>query len=132
MVAAENSTHADGGAVQIRARGTNQKKKVKILPPPTIKTSMDANLYGDYQKLLSVEVLGRWMEMPENNSLLRGLQYVVPQTISYGKFCWNGSCHNCTVTVRSGECESKALACRMDTSDGLHVTSASPEIKRLL
>ena len=94
---------------------------------------MDANLlFGEYEKLLQVEVLGRPMEMPENNTLLRGLQFVVPQTISYGRFCWNGSCNNCTVTVKRASGESKALACRMDACDGMHVTSASPEIKRLL
>ena len=93
---------------------------------------MDANLFGNYEKLLRVDVLGRPMHMPENNTLLRGLQFAVPQSISYGRFCWNGSCNNCTVTVRSGACESKALACNMDTSDGMYVTSASREIERLL
>lgn len=93
---------------------------------------MGADLFGDYEKLLHVDVLGREIEMPEHNTLLRGLQFAVPQTISYGRFCWNGSCNNCTVTVRSGECESKGPACRMDACDGMHVTSVSGEIKRLL
>jgi NADH dehydrogenase/NADH:ubiquinone oxidoreductase subunit G len=93
---------------------------------------VDAELYGDYEKLLRVSVLGRDMEMPENNTLLRGLQFAAPQTIPYGRFCWNGTCNNCTVTVRSGACESKALACRMDACDGMQVTSASREIQRLL
>lgn len=93
---------------------------------------MDANLFGDYEKLLQVDVLGRSMQMPENNTLLRGLQFVAPESIPYGRFCWNGSCHNCAVTVRNGACESRVLACMLDTCDGMHVTSASPEIKRLL
>ena len=93
---------------------------------------MNAELFGDFEKLLRVSVLGREMEMPENNTLLRGLQFAVPQTISYGRFCWNGSCNNCTVTVCSGTDEAKALACRMDASDGMKVTSASREIQRLL
>jgi predicted molibdopterin-dependent oxidoreductase YjgC len=95
--------------------------------------SMNAELYGDYEKLLRVSVLGRDMEMPENNTILRGLQFAAPQTIPYGRFCWNGSCDNCTVTVCNGAAESmKALACRMDARDGMRVTSASREIQRLL
>jgi NADH dehydrogenase/NADH:ubiquinone oxidoreductase subunit G len=93
---------------------------------------MDSELFGNYEKLLHVDILGRQLEMPEHNTILRGLQFAAPQSISYGRFCWNGTCNNCTVTVRNDSCESKALACRMDACDGMHVTSASPEIKRLL
>ena len=96
------------------------------------KNTVNVELFGNYEKLLHVDVMGRQLEMPENNTILRGLQFAVPQSISYGRFCWNGSCNNCTVTVRSGSGESKALACRMDACDGMSVTSASPEIKRLL
>ena len=93
---------------------------------------MEAELFGNYEKLLHVDVLGRRFEMPENNTILRGLQFAAPQSISYGGFCLNETCNNCTVTVRSDSRESKALACRMDACDGMHITSASPEIKRLL
>jgi hypothetical protein len=93
---------------------------------------MNVELFGDYQKLLRVDVLGRDMEMPEHNTLLRGLQFAAPETISYGRFCWNGSCDNCTVTVRSGSCESKGQACTMDACDGMHITAVSGEIRRLL
>jgi ferredoxin len=93
---------------------------------------MDVNLFGDYQNLLRVEVLGREIEVPEHNTLLRGFQFAAPQRISYGRFCWNGSCNNCTVTVRNGSCESKGQACTMDTRDGMHVTAVSGEIRRLL
>jgi succinate dehydrogenase/fumarate reductase-like Fe-S protein len=93
---------------------------------------MNSNLFGDYQKLLHLEVMGRQVEVPENNTLLRGLQYLAPQTISYGRFCWNGTCNNCTVTVADGGCESKGQACRLDACEGMHVTSVSREIRRLL
>jgi len=93
---------------------------------------MDVDLFGDYQKLLRVDVLGREIEMPERNTLLRGFQFVAPRTMPYGRFCWNGSCSNCTVTVRNGECESKGLACAMDACEGMQVTEVSGEIRRLL
>ena len=93
---------------------------------------MNAELFGDYEKLLRVDVLGRKVEMPEHNTVLRGFQYAAPQTISYGRFCWNGTCNNCTVTVRDGSCESKGHACTMDARDGMHITAVSGEIRRLL
>lgn len=93
---------------------------------------MNTQLFGDYQKLLRVDVMGREIPMPERNTLLRGLQFASPETISYGRFCWNGTCNNCTVTVQDGACESKGQACRLKASDGLQVTSVSGEIRRLL
>jgi hypothetical protein len=93
---------------------------------------MDADLYGEYNKLLRVDVMGREFPMPERNTLLRGLQFASPETISYGRFCWNGTCNNCTVTVQDGSCEAKGPACRLNASDGMHVTSVSSEIRRLL
>jgi hypothetical protein len=93
---------------------------------------MDFNLFGDYKKLLRVDVMGREVPMPERNTLLRGFQFAHPETISYGRFCWNGTCNNCTVTVVDGTCESKGPACRLDACDGMHVTSVSSEIRRLL
>lgn len=91
---------------------------------------MFSDLYGEYFKLLRVSVMGREIEMPENNTLLRGLQYSAPQTISYGQFCWNGTCHNCTVTVSNKCGEFKERACRIDICDSMRVTSVSSEIKR--
>ena len=93
---------------------------------------MNTQLFGEYEKLLRVDVLGREIPMPERNTLLRGLQFASPATISYGRFCWNGICNNCTVTVHDGACESKGQACRLDASEGLQVTSVSSEIRRLL
>ena len=106
--------------------------KLKVWCALADKYVVGAELYGDYEKLLRVSVLGREMEMLEHNTILRGLQFAVPETIPYGRFCWNGSCANCTVTVCSADKESKALACLTAACDGMHVTSASREIQRLL
>jgi hypothetical protein len=93
---------------------------------------MDSEAYGKFEKLLHVSVLGRQMEMPENNTILRGLQFVAPHLIPYGRFCWNGDCKNCFVTIRNGACESNGLACELDVQEGMDVTSASTEIQILL
>jgi hypothetical protein len=93
---------------------------------------MEMELFGDYERLLTISVLGHTVQVPENNTLLRCLQYVAPQTITYGRFCWNGSCENCAVTVRNGSCEEKERACRLDAADGIEIVSASAEIRRNL
>ncbi len=93
---------------------------------------MFSELFGEYDKLLRLRLLDKEIEVPENNTLLRGLQYISPSTISYGQFCWNGACNNCTVTVRNGVCDSKRQACRLDVREGMHVTGVSSEIRRNL
>lgn len=93
---------------------------------------MYSELFGKFEKLLKVDILGKKIEVPENNTLLCGFQFAAPSTISYGRFCWNGSCNNCPVTVREGSCEQKKQACRVDACDGMTVVAVSSEIKRNL
>ena len=89
---------------------------------------MFSEMFGDYQKLLKLGVLGKEIEVPEKNSLLRGFQYASPETISYGRFCWNGSCNNCSVTVLEGSKETKQRACKTAASEGMRVVNLSREL----
>ena len=93
---------------------------------------MDSDLFGEYEKLLHVDLMGRQIAVPENNTLLRGLQFNLPQNISYGRFCWNGSWDNCTVTFSNGSGEGQGHACQVDACEGMRVTAVSGEIRRLL
>ncbi len=76
----------------------------------------------------SIGVMGRQIEVPEKNTLLCGFQYASPDTISYGRFCWNGTCKNCTVTVRNGQQELRSQACQTDASEGMQVIRLSREL----
>ena len=89
----------------------------------------ESDLLEPYEKLVPVEVLGRPVEVPENNTLLRGFQFLSPETISYGDFCWNGDCTNCQFWYAEGGQEKTALACRFDVRDGLRITRLAPHIK---
>ena len=89
---------------------------------------MYKELFGDFGKLLKLGVMGRQIAVPEKNTLLRGFQYASPDTISYGRFCWNGTCKNCTVTVRDGQQETRSQACQTDASDGMQVVRLSREL----
>ena len=90
---------------------------------------MNSDLFDPYDKLVSIEVLGRRVEVPEKNTLLRGFQFLSVGTISYGDFCWNGDCTNCQFWYHDeGQTEEQdrtALSCRFRVTEGLVVTRLS-------
>lgn len=90
---------------------------------------MNSDLFDPYEKLVTIEVLGRRVEVPEKNTLLRGFQFLSMGTISYGDFCWNGDCTNCQFWYHDeGQTEEQdrtALSCRFRVTEGLVVTRLS-------
>jgi hypothetical protein len=77
-------------------------------------------------------VLGKKVEVPEKNRLLRCFQYLSLNTISYGDFCWNGECTNCQVWYRmpgESETDKPVLACRQEVIEGMQITSIAKPIK---
>jgi hypothetical protein len=67
-----------------------------------------------YEKLIRVTIHGRVFDVPENNTLLRVLQFMNFE-LAYTKYCWNGDCRNCAfryVSRRTGK-EVEALGCQM-------------------
>jgi len=62
-----------------------------------------ATLFRAFSRLVRITILDRSVEVPENNVLLRCLQYLAPEEISYGRFCWNEDCQYCRVTFDLGE-----------------------------
>jgi hypothetical protein len=93
----------------------------------------DAELFAPYERLVEIEVLGRRVEVPERNRLLRCFQFLSIQTVSYGDFCWNGDCTNCQFWYHEeGQTDAQdktALACRFDVRERLVVTRLSPHIR---
>jgi hypothetical protein len=96
-------------------------------PQPT-----NSDLFEPYEKLVAIEVLGRKVEVPENNRVLRCFQFLSMKTISYGDFCWNGDCTNCQVwyhTADQRQADDKpALSCRLDVTPGMIITKMNPLI----
>ncbi len=90
-------------------------------PQPT-----KSDLFDPYEELITIELLGKQVEVPENNRLLRCFQYLSLKTISYGDFCWNGDCTNCQVWYHTGgqsEAEDRpALSCRLEATAGMVIT----------
>jgi hypothetical protein len=85
-----------------------------------------ADLLDPYEKLVSIDVLGIEVNVPEKNRLLRCFQYLSLNTISYGDFCWNGECTNCQVWYHmKGQDELSdrpALSCRLECAEGMVIT----------
>jgi hypothetical protein len=85
--------------------------------------------YETWERLIRIVVLGKAFEVPENNLLLRQLQYVAPD-IGAGRYCWNGECRYCEVTYRrDGAPEQAALACRVKGQEGMRLVKLALEIK---
>jgi len=91
------------------------------------------DLLDPYEKLVSIEIVGKQVNVPEKNRLLRCFQYLSINTISYGDFCWNGECTNCQVWYHlKGQTEQSdrpALSCRMECEDGMVITKLSQFIE---
>jgi hypothetical protein len=89
-----------------------------------------SDLYEPFDKLIRIVILGRVFEVPENNLLLRQMQYVAPD-IGMGKYCWNAECRYCEIEYcrEGGTTPTPALACRVSGLAGMRVTKAALEIR---
>ncbi len=98
-----------------------------------LQTPTDNDLLDPYEKLVSIDVLGQQVDVPEKNRLLRCFQFLSLNTISYGDFCWNGECTNCQIWYhtdgQTNQCDKPGLACRMEVIEGMVITSISQFIK---
>jgi hypothetical protein len=93
-----------------------------------------STLFRPFSRLIKIAVRDKPFEVPENNALLRCLQYLAPNDVSYGRFCWNEDCQYCRVTFDLGEGtpERAALACKLMVQEGMRVREVTTEIKYCL
>ena len=94
-------------------------------------TAMDSSeVFRPYERLVEITVLGKTFLVPERNSLLRCFQFISPETIPYGRFCWNQECQYCRVSCQlPDEDQPKPiLSCKFMVSAGMNVTELSPEL----
>lgn len=87
------------------------------------------DLLDPYERLVSIEITGKQVNVPEKNRLLRCFQYLSLHTISYGDFCWNGECTNCQIWYhmqgQSDDQDRPALSCRTEVVEGMVITRLS-------
>jgi len=91
-------------------------------------------LFRPFTRLVKITLLDREFEVPENNPLLRCLQYLAPEEVSYGRFCWNEDCQYCRVSFDLGEGSASraALSCKLMVQSGMRVKEVTSEIKYCL
>jgi predicted molibdopterin-dependent oxidoreductase YjgC len=96
--------------------------------------STPGGLFRPYQKLVKIQLLNRECEVPENNMVLRALQYLATEGIAYGRFCWNEECQYCRIVYDTGEGTPRhtALACKMMIKEGIRIHEISTELKYCL
>src|SRR5215471_16563021 len=85
-----------------------------------------------YDRLIEINILGKTELVPENNSILRGFQFLHTEEISYGDFCWNGECINCQVWIKNGEKEKMVMACRTDVKEGMEIVRLGESINTVV
>jgi len=88
----------------------------------------DTEMFEPYERLVGIQIYENAFEVPENNSILRGLQFLDVEAISYGDFCWNGECLNCQVWLKIGDKEKAVMGCRNDVQEGMDIVRMSDEI----
>ncbi len=95
---------------------------------------MRERLFGACPRLVRIRLLGRDVEVPEGETLLRCFQYLALETVSAGPFCWNGECGHSLLRYRvPGKAgEERALACRTRVVPGMEITGLSPDLRRVL
>ena len=78
--------------------------------------------------------MGKEFEVPENNTLLRCFQFLQPEPVAYGRFCWNEDCQYCRVSfnMEEGSPARAALACKLIGENGMRIKEISSEIKYCL
>jgi hypothetical protein len=96
--------------------------------------STPGGLFRPYNKLVKIQLLNRECEVPENNMVLRALQYLATEGVAYGRFCWNEECQYCRIVYDTGEGTPRhtALACKMMVKEGIRIQEISTELKYCL
>lgn len=92
---------------------------------------MGVSPFRPYQRLVRIKLLGKTFEVPEKNMLLRCFQFLSPETIPYGRFCWNQECQTCRVSYRllgSQDEARQVLSCKVIVAEGMEVTELSTEL----
>jgi hypothetical protein len=87
--------------------------------------------FRPYEKLVDITILGKKFQVPERNSLLRCFQFISPETIPYGRFCWNQECQYCRVSCQLPDDDEsrEMLSCKFIVMPGMEVTELSQELK---
>ena len=120
-----------GGQLSLQRTATFVFLTASRVPYNSLRMTAPTTLFRPYARLVKITVLGKEFEVPENNSLLRCFQYLAPEPVSYGRFCWNEDCQYCRVSYDLGEGTPTraAISCKLMVQEGMRVKEVTMEIK---
>lgn len=89
-----------------------------------------SELFRPYERLVEITVLGKKFQVPENNSVLRCFQFISPETIPYGRFCWNQECQYCRIKCKLPDDDKPTdmLSCKFLVVAGMEITELAQEL----
>ena len=95
---------------------------------------LEIPLFRPYKKLIEITIQGKKVQIPENQILLRAFQYLCPDTIPYGRYCWNEECQYCRVSVKrpGSQKVTQALSCKLMVEEGMEIHELAEELTRNL
>ena len=95
---------------------------------------LEIPLFRPYKKLIEITIQGKKVQIPENQMLLRAFQYLCPDTIPYGRYCWNEECQYCRVSVKrpGSQKVTQALSCKLMVEEGMEIHELAEELTRNL
>jgi predicted molibdopterin-dependent oxidoreductase YjgC len=96
--------------------------------------SNTGSLYRPFSELIKIKILDKEFDVPAENMLLRALQYLAPEDVAMGRFCWNEECQYCRVSFRTteGKTGRQALSCKLMVKPGMEITEVATEIRYCL
>jgi hypothetical protein len=102
--------------------------------PPEDKETDVPGPFRPYEKLVPIRILGKEFHVPEKNSLLRCFQFISPETIPYGRFCWNQDCQYFRVECKLPDDDEtrEMISCKFMVMAGMEIKKVSPELKGCL
>ena len=94
------------------------------------RSSLMTDVFRPYEKLVEITIMGKTFLVPEKNSLLRAFQFISPETIPYGRFCWNQECQYCKVDCQLSDDDQMRpiLSCKFLVSEGMSISNLAPEL----
>jgi len=107
---------------------------VSAVPSYNQSMSSPAPIFRPYERLVTITIGEKQYQVPEGNMLLRALQYLAPEAIAYGRFCWNEECQYCRVTydMGAGTQPHAAISCKLMVKDGMRLVEMAQEIRYCL
>jgi hypothetical protein len=102
----------------------------RIHPMAEGEAPLMSEVFRPYEKLVEITIMGKTFLVPERNSLLRAFQFISPETIPYGRFCWNQECQYCRVSCQLPDDDQSRpiLSCKFIVSEGMVISDLAPEL----